>query len=286
MTVHDRRAFLALAGSAVVTATAGCLGDDDDDDANDDPENGEPTLDLGDVPFYQAYVPASAVLTGEPTMLGHVDITAMRDRWPTEIYEDFDIGEIATAIGVDLEAITSLLFVESGGVDEFSELAILFGSYDPESIVEHLASMDEAVEHGDFLVIDESIAIAPEAIILSVYYGDAIDAKASTATRLTEDDPHWEQGARLVGEPEMAMYASDPAEDPWELLAMALDARDDDQLDLVGYAIFADEATAEAEHETVEDEIRDDLEDGTIDDVYRVENVIIVEARVDPAFID
>lgn len=279
MTSHTRRGFLTVAAASGLVVVAGCIGDDDDETT---PTPDEDQLPQGDIPAYIEWVPAG-LISDEHSFIANMDVHTVMDTFPEEFTDEIDFTEFAEEFGIDVADLESFMVIEADDAMEEGAMVVR-GSFDPQDVLEAW-DVEDYDEYEDYLILFGFVAISEDAIIMSESYEAVIDAAYEGTDRVIDVRDHWESASRAIETPAFAGYEED-AEETWELFAFQMDAGEEDLLDLVGYAFYADADTAEAELDDFEDEIEDELEDGEITSVTRIDNVIVVEASVTAMFFD
>lgn len=277
MAHYSRRAYLGVVATGVLAGAAGCLGDDDDDETPDPPE-----LDEGPIPAYAEWLPSTAFDETRESMFAHVDATALLADWPQAAIDEFQLEQLAADLGFDLDDLDGFLFSELEDDPVPQEHSAFFGSFEPSAIAEAIAPIDMWEEHDDLLVLEDEVAVGPDALLLTPDWSRFHDAKHAGEDRAIDVIDDHERTHRLIGEAGIAAIETDPDE-PWDRLALAMTA-EAEQLRIFGYLFYPDEDTAIDDMDDAEDDIRDELEEGEIVDVTRHDTIIVVEATAD--FVD
>lgn len=210
-----------------------------------------------------------------------MDVQSVIEGWPAEFVDNFGFETSADSIGVETDDIEGMMFIEPEDLE--LESTVMLGSFDPDHVVQTMAPDEPAEAYDGFQVIGGFIAVDEEALIISNQYESYIEAGVAGGDRIIDQREHWERGARAIETPELATIEHNP-DDAQDLLAMAI-YRIEDGFDITGYAFFADADTAEAEIDDLEAAIEEELDTGEITDIYRIENVIVAEARAGEDFL-
>jgi len=195
----DRREYLYAASAMLTAAVAGCSGSNDEsttapDETTEVEETtapGETTTDQGtdpSLPSWSAWIPAD-VFPDEQAEITALDVQTARDQYPADAYAEFSFSDIAAAYGVSELDFENFIILSLGVEDE---IVAITGTYDPESVVEHLGVEDDRLETvGEYTVVDSDLAIGQSALIIGSRYEMFLDAHAGDTPTLGETDDTW-----------------------------------------------------------------------------------------------
>ena len=200
----DRREYLYAASATLTAAVAGCSDSNDESTPAPDESTTEPdgtpteTTEPGrttteqetepSLPSWSAWIPAD-VFPDEQAEITALDVQTAREQYPADAYAEFGFSDIATAYGVSESDFEDFIILSLGVEDEI--LAIT-GSYDPESVVEHLGVADDRLQTvGDYKIVDSDLAIGQSVLIIGSSYEMLLDARAGDTPTLGETDDTW-----------------------------------------------------------------------------------------------
>lgn len=271
----NRREFIMTAAVATTVGLAGCSSDtDDSNDSNDNAdspdEDGETETAL---PAWSEWVPEDG-MRNEGDSLFALDIETARQEFPEDVYADFDLTQFESGFGISQSDMTHFIGIQG----ETSRVTAILGSFDPQSILDHLDVSDEQVEEsGDYSVVNGNIAIGEGAILNGEDYETFVDAKAGTTASIGTEEEDWTILLDAVGGATLSAMANGSLNEesslPFDVhrAAVGVDAADDGGAVSTGHYLFETEDEAAATLDEHQQAIVDDVKGETEGTVERVE---------------
>jgi hypothetical protein len=282
----DRRTYLSLTATATLAGAAGCQdalsGTETEDDDDDDDDTSTPGAADGSVAAWRRWIPAELVVgTGAEVLM--LDTNRAKSELPAQTYEQFQITQIASALGVEESNIDRLTGVQRGDDDND---VVLTGSYTPSEILEALEVSDSEVSsyQGYQIIEGQQFAIGTDAILLSQNYETLIDTHAGARPYLGQDDADWNQLLTSIQDATLAVATPGTVGDDSSIQAdksgVTVDAAEGSGARIAIYVHFGSESDAEAAMETAREEFVDNATGNSDVDIQRFERQgsrIIVE---------
>jgi hypothetical protein len=189
----DRRTYLTLTATTALAGAAGCQDTLNGAETEDDTEDGTTTPDgpSGSAAAWRRWIP-SELVDGAAAEVLMLDTNRAKSELPSQTYNQFQIGQIASALGVEESNIDRLTGVEESQTESS---IVLTGSYTPSEILTTLEVSDsEVTTYEGYQVIEaQQFAIGDDAIILSSNHETLIDTKGGSKPYLGQEDADWNQ---------------------------------------------------------------------------------------------
>jgi len=252
----DRRTYLSLTAAATLTGAAGCQdalsgSDDDTEDGTSTPGGTD-----GSVAAWRRWIPSELVVGTDAEVL-MLDTNRAQSELPTQTYEQFQISQIASALGVSESDIDRLAGVQR---TEARSDIVLTGSYTPAEILESLEVSDSDVTtyEGYEVIESQQFAIGSDAIVLSQNYETLIDTHAGSNPYLGQDDADWNQLLTSIQGATLAVATSGTIGDDSSIQAdksgVTVDAAEGSGARIAIYVHFGSESAAEEAMNTAREE--------------------------------
>lgn len=275
-----RRQYLTGACTTGLTLTAGCLDDDDGEGDDDDSGDGNGSQ----YPAWTAWVPASIVTL--ETRVNAIDIDALREEFPADVYAEFQVSDLPSAFGFEATAMDVAASVVS---QAGTSLEVITGSFDVASILSNIQATDEVNETYDgFEMIDgRDLAIGSEAIIIGERRA-AIDTNSGEQTPLGRADDDWGQIVPLGGDGTVFSAEAAPfisgQQPPFEvqMIGTTFDSLGGRDLRAMGYYLFESSEKAQEIRENQRDALTNHFlsaSEATFNSVEQNEAVLIIDAE-------
>lgn len=198
----DRRTYLALTSTVAATGLAGCESFGGGESESDD-ESPEDNTEEATTSAWRKWIPAE-LLTAEGQVMT-LDIARARSELPDEVVADLNIGQLASALGVEESAMSRMSGPERG---PSTNDVVIEGTYDPQEIVENAGgSMDETESYKGYTVVGGQIAPGNSAVVVSEEYETLIDTKKSGTGYLGSDDEDWDRLLSTIEDGTLAVAA-------------------------------------------------------------------------------
>ena len=269
----DRRTYISLTATTAIAGIAGCQTGD-----SDETEDGTP--DETTVADWRKWIPAE--LVGEGSQVLMLDTNRAKAELPANTYEQFQIAQIANALGIEESNIDRMTGVQQG---ENASNIVLTGSYNPSEIIDDLGTSESDItEYSGYKILQEQFAIGSDAIIVAQSYETLIDTKNGQKPYLGKNDDDWNQLLTSIQDSTLAVAAPGTIGDDPTIAAdksgVTIDAADGGGATISIYVHYESESAAEEAMDTAREEFVSGAS-GTSDvDIQRFEregNRIIVE---------
>lgn len=268
MTALDRRTFLGSVAAVSTASVAGCSVLDSGGSSGG-----------GGVPDYADWIPASmaSVDDGSFQTFG-IDLGRFDSEFPEQARQEIDVQQLATDVGVEMDALGEFAVVQTGIMTDHS---VLTGSFDGDDVVSQLSGGAETSSYEGFEVIQDQIAVDDGAIVISAEYETIVDAGTGSVDRVYEQSGEWEPAFRNVGGGTFTGVVAAPDED-FDLMGIDLNATGEgDRMQLFAYIHFPSADEAEANTESAQDQVGEGDETWELVDISVEGNVVVVEGETE-----
>lgn len=253
----DRRTYLSLTATATLAGAAGCQDALNETETEGD-EDGTTTPGGtgGSVAAWRRWIPSELVVGTDAEVL-MLDTNRAKSELPAQTYEQFQVGQIAAALGVEESDIDRLTGVEES---ETESSIVLTGSYTPSEILDTLEVSDsELTTYEGYQIIDEQqFAIGTEAILISSNYETLIDTNAGSRPYLGQDDADWNRLLTSIQDATLAVATPGTVGDDSSIEAdksgVTIDAADGGGARITIFVHYGSESAAEEAMNTTREE--------------------------------
>lgn len=261
-----RRQALALGGAAVLPATAGC--------ASLNPWSGDGSDRPSD---FRAWLPAEDIWTHERPVVTYEAVDGLIADLPSEHERIQDIQASVAQWTVRTGQLDGRLVVDAGAL-----LGTLFlGGFDAQTVLDQIDPAEENVEsHGDFTLVGSSRAIGPGVVVISTSARSFVDAYRGDVDRIQEVASRWERVLDAFSDSDLLRVTA-PESAPFDVLGIGVDVGQGSSFEGTAQAHFVAEADAEANVNSLDQHVRESIDDDVntfLTDVRRDANVVEADA--------